>query len=358
MKIAQVALASSMGMLILGAHSPLQAAVTPITVNSVGPIANQWGSPDPGTAPLGIDGSEISQAIGHPNAWVTYDFGQLTSFSDVSVTQYDATGTYPNANYFSIQTPINPTDPTGATGWTTVASASNIFGYEYATQSNWNAGRRLEFTPTTARYFRFVNQNPVTGASLPGYTAFEELQVGRNVVITASSAGVPGVDTAHSLNRATDNNPNTAFRSAGTSGSFDFDALVPTGQGVNTITLQHASSTDQSSAYTFPTGTVTVLDSNDPTFATFNSTNFTLNSDESLGTAYSLTYATPVDSRYFRFEWNNVVTPTATNTQFAEVGITTSPITVPEPASMSLLAAGAGLLLLRRRRRSHESQEV
>jgi hypothetical protein len=64
-----------------------------------------------------------------------------------------------------------------------------------------------------------------------------------------------------------------------------------------------------------------------------------------------LSFANPVNSRYFKVDWSSVVTPTALATQFAEIGINTVPAaTAPEPATLSLLGA-AGLLLIRRKRR-------
>jgi hypothetical protein len=347
MKITHVALVGSIGLLTLGALTPLQAAViVPAYVNSTGTFSGTTSN----------DGSETTGQTANAGTMVVYSLGSApVTFGDISITSSNV-NTNHTANNFNIQVQAVD-DPNATTGWTTIATASNIFGYTNpsgtasSAGNTWDAGRRLEFAPVTKQYFRYVNTDTTTDV-------YPEIQVNRPVVITSSTGGP--TSTTRIMNSAADSNPATTFRSAGTSGSFIFDALVPTGEGVQTITLQHGPAYNvTTNPFSFPTGTVTVLDSNDPTFATFNSTNFTLSSnDTTAGAIYTLTYANPVNSRYFEFEWNNVVTSAASATEFAEVGITTSPVSVPEPASMSLLAAGASLLLLRRRRRSHESQKV
>jgi hypothetical protein len=353
MKFAQFAIACTAGLLTVAAAGSLEAAVTTTIYSTSTGSVNGWGSTptNQGTAPLGSDKNEITLAIGHPDAWIIYDFGQKTTFGDVSITQrnYYSTGTVSNTpNNFVIQVQEND-DPTATTGWTTIATASNIFGYNYPSLANYDAGRRIEFTPVTNKqYFRYLNTNQnATGVTLQKYVAFEELQVGRQVIVTDSQYGT--TSASNPLNYATDSNAATTMRATGTSGSLNLDALVPQGLLVNGITLEHSNTVDGF----FPSGQVQVKyasDNSNPTNFDKLAVDTSLTSTTAAGATYTLNFSQAVNARYFQLIWGNTLNTGATYTEFAEIGINTVPATVPEPAALSLLGA-AGLLLVRRKRR-------
>lgn len=353
MKVTQFAVISSVGMLALSI-STLQAATTgiPLTVfdKSTGAASGGgWGTTS--TAPNSVDGSETTLATGGKDAWIVYNLGQVTSFNDVSVTSrtYAYGGAVSNTpDNFIIQ--VSASDNPANNDWITIASASSLFGYTIPSSSNYNAGRRIQFASQTKQYVRFQNTNTAMGDYLAGYVAMEELQIGRRVVITNSSAGT-GTGTAYlgnALNCATDGNATTFYRAqtttVGGGGWFTFDALVPDGQAVKTITLQHSNSAN---GY-FPTGSLTVYSGNDPTNLT-DSVNFDITSDTTASKLYTLTFDTPVNAEFFKIEWATTLDSTATHADFAEVGFTT--VAVPEAATMSLLAIGTSFLMLLRHRR-------
>jgi len=332
------------GAALLAADS-VQAASIPVTV---------YGSTSWTNASNTSDGSEATWASTSTiGSTITYDFGQVTSFGDVSVTTIGSGYNAGVPNDFYIQ--VSATDDPSANDWTTVGTASNLYGYVQNNQPyQENLGGRIYLTQAqNKRYFRFVNNTVVpTGSANPTNSAgtmwMAELQVQRPVVIvnapTAEHAGYP--------NKVTDGIIGTASASnygqfTGESGSLVVDVLQSPGNKVSGLTLTPA----QDGWWYSPKDVMVYYNasdssSKDPNGMTTSLASLTLTPGYQTN---SIPFSQAVDARYFKLVWANTLESHG-KTRIAEIGATYAP--VPEPAMLGMLAMGAGAMLMRRRNRA------
>lgn len=320
------------GGVMLMASGPVLAAITPTVYDS-----SNWRNAGATVDHLETDGrGDTGTGAGTTvlGSYITYDFGSVTNFSDVSATTWAGGFGAGVASNFDIQ--VSTSDNPANNDWVTVGTASNLFGANANVSGEQNIGRRFYFTQQSKRYFRYVNQNPGGTFSL----WLTELQVQRPVVVNSVSANQ---NNPYPINNATDGDINTFANNPGESGNYVLDVLKMAGQDVAGLTI----AARQAASYNGPKDVqVFYSPTDDPNNLTTLLASATLPSSAATQT---VTFSQPVDARYFKLVWANTNSPGQAVTQIAEIGATYAP--VPEPASLGLLG-GAALLMIRRRRQA------
>lgn len=318
------------GGMILSAAGSSWGAITPTVYDS-----NNWRNASATVNHLETDGrGDTGTGAGTTvnGSYITYDFGSVTSFSDVSATTWAGGFGAGVANNFLIQ--VSTSDNPANNDWVTVGTASNLFGADANVNGEQNIGRRFYFPQQNKRYFRYVNQNPSGTYSL----WLTELQVQRPVVVYSS---LTNQNNPYPVNHSTDGDINTFSNNPGEAGNYVLDVLQQAGQDISGLTI----AARQAASWNGPKDVqVFYSPTDDPNNLTTLIASATLPSSPATQT---ITFNQPVDARYFKLVWANINTPGNGAAQIAEIGATYAP--VPEPASLGIIG-GAALLLIRRRK--------